>query len=54
MNVQINQLADLLLINHSDETVNIKYLYYIWKLPLIGPRPPYYTNPKYVLNYPII
>ncbi len=54
MNQQISLPGELLLVNHSDETVNLKYLNYIWKMPLIGPRPPYYTNPRYILNYPII
>jgi len=25
-----------------------------FKLPLVGPRPPYYTNPTYEKYYPII
>jgi len=54
MNLQISPFADLLLLNYSNKKVNVKYLNYVWKLPQIGPRPPYYTNPRYNLNYPII
>ncbi len=54
MNQQISLPRELLLVNYSDETVSLKYLNYIWKMPQIGPRPPYYTNPRYILNYPII
>lgn len=54
MDLQISLLVDLLLLNHSDEYVNIRYLNYKWKMPQIGLRPPYYTNPSYTLNYPII
>lgn len=46
--------VNLLLVNESDEKVELKYQNYIWEMPMIGPRPPYYTNPRYELNYPII
>ncbi|MDF2843219.1 MAG: hypothetical protein K0R00_1645 [Herbinix sp.] len=54
MDLQISIPVDLLLVNQSDETVNVTYLNQVWQMPMIGPRPPYYTNPSYVLNYPII
>lgn len=49
-----NLYADLLLRNYSDETIRGEYLNLVWEMPLIGPRPPYYTNPRYDLNYPVI
>ncbi len=54
MDLQISLLVDLLLLNYSNEYINVRYLNYNWKMPQIGPRPPYYTNPRYMLNYPII
>ena len=53
MEFQISVPVELLLVNQSDETVNVDYLNHTWELPMIGLRPPYYTNPSYVLNYPI-
>ncbi len=54
MDFQISILVNLLILNFSDEYVYLRYLNYNWKIPQIGPRPPYYTNPRYKLNYPII
>ena len=50
----INLYVQLLLLNDSDETMDMEYLDFVWQMPLIGPRPPYYTNPRYDLNYPVI
>ncbi|CAH0345367.1 MULTISPECIES: hypothetical protein [unclassified Bacillus (in: firmicutes)] len=45
----------LLLVNHSDEKVMMLYDNdHTWPMPLIGPRPPYYTNPRYEKNFPLI
>jgi len=46
----------LLLLNHSDEKVPMVYDNnpYTLSLPMIGPRPPYYTNPRYVQYDPVI
>ncbi|TWI59996.1 hypothetical protein [Halalkalibacter nanhaiisediminis] len=46
----------LLLKNHSEETVQMLYNSnpFTWSMPDIGPRPPYYCNPRYVQNYPLI
>jgi hypothetical protein len=48
--------VELLLINHSDEKEEILYDSnpYAWQMPKIGPRPPYYTNPRYEQFYPLI
>ncbi|WP_186306565.1 hypothetical protein [Siminovitchia fortis] len=48
--------ALLLLAGHSDEKVNLIYNAnpYSFKMPKIGPRPPYYYNPRYEQYYPII
>lgn len=54
MKILINEHAKLLLLNYSNETINTEYLNFIFKMPLIGFRPPYYINPRYDLNYPII
>ncbi len=54
MDLLLNVNVKLLLLNYSDETVKVEYLDYVWKMPLIGSRPPYYMNPRYNLNYPII
>lgn len=46
----------LLLMNHSDKRVEVLYDFNkeAFQLPFIGPRPPYYTDPKYEAYYPII
>ncbi|MCM3584287.1 hypothetical protein M3182_00845 [Mesobacillus maritimus] len=48
--------ATLLLEHHSPEKVNVLYNQnlYPFQLPKIGPRPPYYTHPRYEPYYPII
>ncbi|CAH0150821.1 MULTISPECIES: hypothetical protein [Bacillales] len=46
----------LLLVEQSDEKVELLYDSNpnTFELPLIGPRPPYYYNPRYVPYYPVI
>lgn len=46
----------LLLENHSDEKVELIYNTnpHSFKMPIIGPRPPYYYNPRYEQYYPIL
>lgn len=46
----------LLLLHHSKETVQMRYDSNpnTWSVPLIGIRPPYYANPRYVWNEPIL
>ncbi|MRX71245.1 hypothetical protein GJU40_03540 [Bacillus lacus] len=46
--------AKLLLINQSNEKVQMLYIDRTWPMPRIGPRPPYYCYPEYQLNYPVI
>ncbi|GAA0615415.1 hypothetical protein GCM10009001_35890 [Virgibacillus siamensis] len=48
--------VELLLINQSNEEVQLLYNTNAstWSMPKIGPRPPYYTNPRYVNYYPVI
>lgn len=54
MDLLINLYVKFLILNCSNDTMSVKYLDYTWLMPLIGPRPPYYINPKYDLSYPII
>lgn len=51
-----NPEVKLLLINHSNKKVQLLYddNPQTFTMPLIGPRPPYYYNPRYEENYPII
>lgn len=46
----------LLLLNESEQKVPVTYADNDkpFMMPLIGPRPPYFTNPRYQLNYPVI
>jgi hypothetical protein len=46
----------LLLVNESEETVDMLYNDnpFTWEMPLIGPRPPYYANPRYDQYYPVL
>ncbi|MFC0270363.1 hypothetical protein ACFFIX_02670 [Metabacillus herbersteinensis] len=46
----------LLLIDHSNEKVEMLYNDNptTWQMPKIGPRPPYYYNPRYEQYYPVI
>lgn len=45
-----------LLVSYSAEKVEMLYdnNANLWKVPEIGPRPPYYLNPRYEQYYPII
>ncbi|SDE15145.1 hypothetical protein SAMN02799630_04826 [Paenibacillus sp. UNCCL117] len=45
-----------LLLPYSKERVPLYYAFnnQPWSIPAIGPRPPYYANPRYVLNRPVI
>lgn len=45
-----------LLVDHSDEQVEMLYDFnsHTWPMPKIGPRPPYYCNPRYEQYYPVI
>jgi hypothetical protein len=51
-----NPEVKVLLIDHSDEKVEMLYDSnpYSFKMPKIGPRPPYYCHPQYEQTYPII
>jgi hypothetical protein len=51
-----NPIVSLLLVNSSNEKVVVLYNSnpYSFKLPKIGPRPPYYCNPRYESYYPVI
>jgi hypothetical protein len=53
---QISREVKLLLINHSEEKEEILYNSnpYPLQMPKIGPRPPYYCNPRYNQYYPVI
>jgi hypothetical protein len=46
----------LLLINHTDEKEEVIYNDnpQPFKMPKIGPRPPYYYNPRYEQYFPVI
>ncbi|MEN0643257.1 hypothetical protein MKY91_08880 [Alkalicoccobacillus gibsonii] len=44
----------LLTIDQSDKTVRIQFAETSFMLPEIGPRPPYYTNPKIEPVYPVV
>ncbi|MCR1899636.1 hypothetical protein NSA47_11680 [Irregularibacter muris] len=48
--------VNLLLVNYSNERVQIIYNANskAFELPKIGPRPPYYCNPRCEQYYPII
>ncbi|MCM3569775.1 hypothetical protein M3183_16920 [Neobacillus mesonae] len=53
---QFSREAQLLLVDHSEEKVEVFYNSdsHPYRLPLIGERPPYYTNPRYEPYYPVI
>jgi hypothetical protein len=55
-NYVYNPEVKLLLVNHSDEKVNVLYNQNSkpFQLPKIGPRPPYYAHPRYEPYYPVI
>lgn len=54
MYYEFNKEVKLLLQNESNQKVRMMYMSDSWPMPKIGPRPPYYTNPRYVRNYPVI
>ncbi|GIO23755.1 hypothetical protein [Oceanobacillus sp. J11TS1] len=51
-----NPEVKLLLVNHSDEKVDVLYTAsnHTFQLPKIGGRPPYFINPRYEQYYPVI
>ena len=48
--------ANVLLIDQSSEKVSVFYNdnAHPFHLPKVGPRPPYYCNPRYEPYYPVI
>ncbi|WP_162840594.1 hypothetical protein [Gracilibacillus timonensis] len=56
MQYYYNPEVKLLLVNQSNEKVGVRYEagQHTFQLPKIGPRPPYYTNPRYGQYFPII
>ncbi len=56
MSYYYNPEVRLLLISQTDEKEQILYNHNsnTWSLPKIGPRPPYYYNPRYKPYYPRI
>ncbi len=55
MQFEFNPEVMLLLQNYSEEKVVMLYdSDHTWPMPKIGPRPPYYFNPRYVQSYPLI
>ncbi len=53
-NLQFYPETQLLLLPSSDEKVHLLYddNRYSFPLPLIGPRPPFYYNPRYRFELP--
>jgi hypothetical protein len=51
-----NPEVQLLLINQSEEKVELQYNSNPspFLMPKIGPRPPYYCNPRYEPYFPVI
>lgn len=51
-----NQEVKFLLMNNSTNKVDLVYNdnNQAFEMPEIGPRPPYYYNPRYDFYYPII
>jgi hypothetical protein len=51
-----NREVKLLLMNDSKEREKLLYNSnpFTWSMPKIGPRPPFYVNPRYEENYPVI
>lgn len=49
-----NPEVKFLLIKSADEKANVQYHEHVFGLPVIGERPPYYTNPRYEPYYPVI
>ncbi|MGJ9382146.1 MULTISPECIES: hypothetical protein [Salipaludibacillus] len=56
MDYYYNPEVELLLVDASEKMVEMLYNDnpYTWPMPNIGPRPPYYTNPRYEENFPLI
>ncbi|WP_010282083.1 hypothetical protein [Bacillus timonensis] len=54
MNYYYSPEVKFLLINETKELVEVSYLDQSFELPQIGPRPPYYYNPRYEHYYPVI
>lgn len=49
-----NPVVKFLLLDQSNEKVQLKYRSLVINAPVIGPRPPFYTHPCYNHYYPVI
>ena len=54
MQYYYNREVKLLLVNQSNEKEKVKYQSKKFQAPKIGPRPPYYMNPRYEPYKPVI
>ncbi|WP_413375260.1 hypothetical protein [Alkalihalobacillus sp. 1P02AB] len=54
MRFEFNPEMVLLLLNESDDLVTMHYIDHSWTMQKIGPRPPFYTNPVYKSDFPLI
>lgn len=56
MKYYYNPEVKLLLVNDTKEKVSVLYGadFNVFEMPLIGKRPPYYTNPRYISYFPAI
>lgn len=54
MQFEFNPQVTILLEGNSDEKVMMRYREHCWTMPKVAERPPYFTNPKYNWNYPLI
>lgn len=54
MKFQIYPEVVWLLVNETNQKEELVYLNHRWNVPVIGKRPPYYGNPRYTLNYPLV
>ncbi|WP_187367015.1 hypothetical protein [Bacillus andreraoultii] len=53
--IYYNPTVKLLLIPYTDEKVRVYYDGFAsFQMPLIGKRPPFYTNPQYEAYEPVI
>lgn len=51
---EYNPEATVLLQDASNQKVKMQYINHAWLMPKSSKRPPYFTDPKYGWNYPII
>ncbi|MCZ0701655.1 hypothetical protein J2T56_000137 [Natronobacillus azotifigens] len=54
MTFEYNPTIKILLQGNTKKKVSMEYREHTWMMPKVAKRPPYFMNPQYGWDYPII